>query len=246
MTAAQKIAVITGASRGIGKATAQALAARGHQVAIVFKQQRAAADAVVAEIIAAGGHAEAFQADVADAGSVDALAHAIARRYGHIDVLVNSAGVYGARPLAELDPAFFTEQFHNNTLSVLLTTRAFAPLFGAAGGSIVNLSSNLARAPQAETAVYSASKAAVDALTRGFAIELGPRQIRVNAVAPFITRTDMTAGIPDELRQQFAAQTPLGRLAEPQDIARAIVALASDDLAWVTGRTLLTDGGFTD
>jgi 3-oxoacyl-[acyl-carrier protein] reductase len=246
MTAAQKIAVVTGASRGIGKATAQALAARGHQVAIVFKQQRAAADAVVTEIIAAGGHAEAFQADVADADSVDALAHAIKRRYGRIDVLVNSAGVYGARPLAELDAAFFTEQFNNNTLSVLLTTWAFAPLFDAAGGSIVNLSSNLARAPRAETAVYSASKAAVDALTRGFAIELGPRQIRVNAVAPFITRTDMTAGIPDELRQQFAVQTPLGRLAEPQDIARVIVALASDELAWITGRTLLADGGFTD
>jgi len=212
----------------------------------VYKQQRDAADTVVAEIIAAGGHAEAFQADVADAASVGALADTVARRYGRIDVLVNNAGVYGARPLAELDPDFFAEQFNNNTLSVMLMTQAFTPLFGEAGGSIVNVSSNLARAPRADTGVYSASKAAVDALTRGFAIELGPRQIRVNAVAPFVTRTDMTARIPDEVRQQFAAQTPLGRLAEPQDIARAIVALASDELAWVTGRTLLTDGGFTD
>lgn len=246
MSLQDKVAVVSGASRGIGKATAEQLAARGARVAVVYKARREAADDVVATIRAAGGQAQAFQADVADPASVRALASAVADRYGRIDILVNNAGVFGARPLAELDAAFFAEQFHNNTLSVMLMTQAFAPLFGDGGGSIVNVSSNLAHAPTGPTSVYSASKAAVDALTRAFAMELGARGIRVNAVAPFITRTDMTAGIPDDERRHLAAQTPLGRLAEPEDVARAIVALASPDMAWVTGRSILTDGGFTD
>jgi 3-oxoacyl-[acyl-carrier protein] reductase len=246
MSLQDKVAVVTGASRGIGKAAALALAARGAHVAVVYKAQRAAAEAVVAAIRAAGGQADAFQADVADPASVRALAQAVGQQHGRIDVLVNNAGVFGARLLAELDAAFFAEQFDNNALSVMLTTQAFAPLFGDHGGSIVNVSSNLAHAPTAPTSVYSASKAAVDALTRAFAMELGARRIRVNAVAPFITRTDMTAGIPDDERRHLAAETPLGRLAEPEDVARVIVALASPDMAWVTGRSILTDGGFTD
>ena len=246
MSLQDKVAVVTGASRGIGKATAMALAARGAHVAVVYKAQRAAAETVVAAIRSAGGQADAFQADVADPASVRALAQAVAQQHGRIDVLVNNAGVFGARMLAELDAAFFAEQFDNNTLSVMLTTQAFAPLFSDHGGSIVNVSSNLAHAPTAPTSVYSASKAAVDALTRAFAMELGARRIRVNAVAPFITRTDMTAGIPDDERRHLAAETPLGRLAEPEDVARVIVALASPDMAWVTGRSILTDGGFTD
>ncbi len=242
----QKIAVVSGASRGIGRATARTLAARGATVAVVFKAQREAAAAVVAEIAAAGSRAEAFQADVADGASVRALAAAVVQRFGRVDVLVNNAGVYGERPIEELDAEFFAGQFNNNVLSVMLMTQAFAPHFGSGGGSIVNVSSNLARAPDAHNGVYSASKAAVDTLTRAFAIELGPRNIRVNAVAPFITRTDMTAGIPDEVRAALAAQAPLRRLAEPEDIAGVIAALASDDMRWVTGRSILTDGGFTN
>ncbi|SEA71982.1 SDR family NAD(P)-dependent oxidoreductase [Variovorax sp. YR216] len=241
-----KVAVVSGASRGIGRATALALAARGASVVVVYRQQRDAARAVVDEIRSAGGRAHAFQADVGRANSVRALADVIADEHDRIDILVNNAGVFGARPIGELDSAFFDEQFHNNTLSVMLMTQAFAPLFGAAGGSIVNVSSNLARAPRAETGVYSASKAAVDALTRAFALELGPRRIRVNAVAPFITRTDMTDGIPETRLEHAREKTPLGRLAEPEDIANAIAALVSPDMAWVTGRSLLADGGFTD
>lgn len=242
----QKVAVVSGASRGIGRATAKALAAKGAAVAVVFRVQREAAAAVVAEITAAGGRAEAFQADVTDSESVRSLAGEVAKRFGRVDVLVNNAGVYEERAIADLDAAFFAEQFNNNVLSVLLMTQAFAPHFGSNGGSIINVSSNLARAPQARNGVYSASKAAVDTLTRAFAIELGPRNIRVNAVAPFVTRTDMTAGIPDEVRTVLASQTPLQRLAEPQDIAGVIASLASDDMRWVTGRTILTDGGFTN
>ncbi|RKP44162.1 SDR family NAD(P)-dependent oxidoreductase [Trinickia fusca] len=242
----QKVAVVSGASRGIGRATAKALAAKGAAVAVVFRVQREAAAAVVAEIAAAGGRAEAFQADVTDSESVRSLADAVAERFGRVDVLVNNAGVYGERAIADLDAAFFAEQFNNNVLSVLLMTQAFAPHFSANGGSIINVSSNLARAPQAQNGVYSASKAAVDTLTRAFAIELGPRNIRVNAVAPFVTRTDMTAGIPDDVRAVLASQTPLQRLAEPEDIAGVIASLASDDMRWVTGRTILTDGGFTN
>jgi 3-oxoacyl-[acyl-carrier protein] reductase len=241
-----KVAVVSGASRGIGRATAIALAARGASVAVVYRQQRESAQIVVDEIRGVGGRAHAFQADVSRADSVRALADAVANERGRIDILVNNAGVYGARPIGELDAAFFDEQFHLNALSVMLMTQAFAPLFGAAGGSIVNVSSNLARAPTAEAGVYSASKAAVDALTRAFALELGPRRIRVNAVAPFITRTDMTAGIPQAHLDQARERTPLGRLADPEDIANVIAALVSPDMAWVTGRSLLTDGGFTD
>lgn len=245
MNLQQKVAVVSGASRGIGKATARALAARGATVAVVYRKQRDAAAAVVAEIAAAGGRAEAFQADVSDTASVRALAAAVAQRFGTIDVLVNNAGVYGERAISDLDAAFFAEQFNQNTLSVALMTQAFAPLFGAGGGAIVNVSSNLASAPHAENGIYSASKAAVETLTRAFALELGPRNIRVNAVAPFVTRTDMTAHIPDAVRATLAEQTPLRRLAEPADVADVIASLASDDMRWVTGRTILTDGGFT-
>jgi 3-oxoacyl-[acyl-carrier protein] reductase len=242
----KKVAVVSGASRGIGKATAKALAARGATVAVVYKAQHEAAAAVVAEIAAAGGSAQAFQADVAVSASVRALADAVVKRFGQIDVLMNNAGVYGERTIESFDAAFFAEQFNSNALSVALMTQAFAPYFGSEGGSIVNVSSNLARAPRAENGIYSASKAAVDVLTRAFAIELGPRGIRVNAVAPFVTRTDMTSRIPDNARAVMASQTPLQRLAEPEDIAGVIAALVSDDMRWVTGRSILTDGGFTD
>jgi len=237
----QKIAVVTGGSRGIGAAIARRLAADGATVAVVSR--RTSGDAVVADIERAGGRAAAFSADVSDGASVARLVDAVVERFGRIDVLVNNAGIAEGRLLGELDRAHFDTQFAVNTWSVVAMTQAVLPHFPKAGGHIVNVSTSLVHSPGSGLSVYTASKAAVDALTRAFAEELGPRGIRVNAVAPHITRTDMTSELSAELLDAEQARTPLGRLADPEDIADAVAFLASRDARWVTGRSLLTDGG---
>jgi 3-oxoacyl-[acyl-carrier protein] reductase len=234
---AGRTAIVTGGSRGIGAAVARRLAADGARVAVVYRSNAEEADAVVRAIRSTDAEAIAVQADVSDAPSVNAMASAVREAFGAIDILVNNAGILE-------NQASFDAQLRTNALSVILVTQAVLPHVPARGGHIVNVSSSLVYRPRAGLSVYAASKAAVDALTHAFAVELGPRNITVNAVAPALTRTDMTAPIPEEVKARMRESTPLGRLAEPEDIADAIAFLASDDARWITGRTLMTDGGF--
>ncbi|OCS46219.1 SDR family NAD(P)-dependent oxidoreductase [Ralstonia pickettii] len=241
---AGRTAIVTGGSRGIGAAVAHRLAADGARVAVVYRSNAAEADAVVNRIRSTGAQAIAVQADVSDAGSVDAMVSTVREAFGAIDILVNNAGILENQPVGSIDLASFDAQFRTNAFSTILVTQAVLPHVPARGGHIVNVSSSLVYRPRAGLAVYTASKAAVSALTHAFAVELGPRNITVNAVAPALTRTDMTAPIPDEVKAHMRESTPMGRLAEPDDIADAIAFLASDDARWITGRTLMTDGGF--
>jgi 3-oxoacyl-[acyl-carrier protein] reductase len=238
-----KIAVVTGGSRGIGAAIARRLAADGASVAVVYNNSREAADAVVQGIRRAGGSAAAFQAQAADEASVEAMMRQAVAEFGRIDLLVNAAGIFSGAPVGEIDRQSFHDQFAVNTWGIIAATQAALPYFPSNGGAIVNVSSSLGVRPLAGATVYSASKAAVDNLTLGCAMELGPRGIRVNAVAPAVTRTDMTAGLPEEMLQDERRQTPLGRLAEPEDIADAVAFLCSEDARWITGRSILVDGG---
>jgi 3-oxoacyl-[acyl-carrier protein] reductase len=238
-----QVAVVTGASRGIGAAVARRLAKDGAAIAILYKSNLEAAESVAADIRRDGGRAAIFQADVADELSVKSAMEQVVAELGRISVLANIAGVFDAAPIGSISRHLFDEQFRVNTWSVVTTTQAALPLFAAGGGSIINVSTSLVREPTNGTAVYSASKAAIEVLTLGFAKELGARGIRVNAVAPAITRTDMTAAIPQDHLNHETALTPLARLAEPEDIADVVAFLASSDARWVTGRTLLTDGG---
>lgn len=242
---AGKVAVVTGASRGIGAAIAERLAADGAAVVVNYTRQRAAADEVVARIRARGGRAHAIAADVADRAQVRALFDETERVLGAPDVLVNNAGVLAFAPLEAIDDAHFDRQFNVNVRGVLYATQEAATRFGTRGGRVVNLSSIAAQGRFAGAAVYSATKAAVEAITMTLALELGPRGIRVNAVAPGPVRTDMyqEAGL-DEHRDALTARTPLGRIGEPEDVARVVAYLASEDSGWVTGHVVPVAGGF--
>ncbi len=241
---AGRTAIVTGGSRGIGAAIARRLAADGARVAVVYRSNRDEADAVVRAIRGTDAEAIAVQADVSDAASVHVMVDTVQQAFGGVDILVNNAGILASQPVGGIDQAAFDRQFHTNAFSAILVSQAVLPHMPARGGRIVNVSSSLVFRPRAGLAVYAASKAAVSALTQAFALELGPRNITVNAVAPAMTRTDMTAPLPDELKARMRDATPLGRLAEPDDIADAVAFLACDDSRWITGRTLLTDGGF--
>lgn len=238
-----KVAIVTGGSRGIGAAIARRLARDGALVGISYKSNTPAAERLAEELRAAGTRAEIVRADVADENSARAMIEAFVARFGKVDILINSAGIFGAAAVGEISRSMFHDQVFTNTWGVVATTQAALPYFPGSGGNIVNVSTSLVHEPGGGTAVYSAAKAAVEVLTRGFAMELGARGIRVNAVAPAITRTDMTADIPADHLAKETALTPLGRLAEPDDIADVVAFLASDDARWITGRTILTDGG---
>jgi 3-oxoacyl-[acyl-carrier protein] reductase len=238
-----KVAVVTGGSRGIGAAIARRLASEGAQLALFYRHDSEAADATVQAIEAAGGRAASFRADVSDEAAVRFAVREVVARFGRVDALVNNAGIFEAESVGEISRESFHRQFFVNTWSVLASTQAALDHFPATGGAIVNVSSSLAVRPEPQTVSYSASKAAVDSLTLGCAIELGARGIRVNAVAPAITRTDMTADIPTEQLREETRLTPLGRLAEPGDIADVVAFLCSDDARWITGRSILVDGG---
>lgn len=240
-----KVALVTGGSRGIGEAVVRRFAGLGAKVAFTYRAEADKADAIARDLEGSGAVAKAFPADIADTAAVAALTRNVTDAFGRIDVLVNNAGTFGARTIGDIDFAFFAEQFNVNVWGMLQVTQAALPLFPDNGGRIVNLSSQRAFSPKDRTGVYAAAKAAVSTLTQSLAIELGPRGITVNAVAPAVTRTDMTAGIPAEKRELLAASTPLRRLGEPDDIAAVIAFLASDDARWITGRTILADGGIT-
>jgi 3-oxoacyl-[acyl-carrier protein] reductase len=241
-----KVAVVTGASKGIGAEIARELAAAGAAVVVNYATSRDAAVKVVAEITGSGGKAAAIHGDVAKAADVERLFAETKRAFGQVDVLVNNAGIYEFAPLEAVSEEEFHRLFNTNVLGVLLATREAVKHFGPNGGSVINLSSVVTRTAPPMSAVYVATKSAVEGMTRVLAKELGPRKIRVNSISPGVVETEGThsAGIiGSDFERQAVQQTPLGRFGQPADIAPAVVFLASDDAHWVTGETLAVSGG---
>jgi 3-oxoacyl-[acyl-carrier protein] reductase len=243
---AGKVAVVTGASKGIGAAIAKHLAAEGASVVVNYASSKTGADKVVAEITSTGGKAVAVQGDMSRQADIERLFAETKRAFGRLDILVNNAGIYEFAPLENVTEEFFHKQFNLNVLGPLLAAQAAAKQFGPAGGSIINISSVVSTLGFPNASVYSGTKGAVDSITRSLAKELGPRGIRVNAINPGMVETEGThsAGIAEsEMRKQVEAQTPLGRIGKPQDIAGAAVFLASADSSWITGETFVISGG---
>jgi len=241
-----KVAVVTGASKGIGAGIAKALAAEGASVVVNYASSKAGADRVVAAIVKAGGQAVAVQGDVSKATDVTRIFAETKKAFGRLDVLVNNAAIYQFAPLEQISEEHFDRQFDINVKGLILATQEAAKLFGPEGGSIVNISSTASRATPPGSAVYSATKAAVDAVTHVLAKELGPRKIRVNAINPGPVETEglqASGFVGSDLLKDFQARTPLGRIGQPEDIAPIAVFLASPDSGWLTGETLLASGG---
>jgi 3-oxoacyl-[acyl-carrier protein] reductase len=241
-----KIAVVTGASKGIGAGIAKQFAAEGASVVVNYASSKTDADKVVDEITKRGGKAVAVQGDVAKKADVEQLFAAAKKAYGKIDILVNNAGVYEFLPLEDITEQHFHRHFDTNVLGMLLATQEALKHFNAAGGSIINIGSLASVLTPPTAVVYNATKGAVDAITRTLAKELGPRKIRVNAIRPgmVITEGVTTAGFDQsDFRKTLESQTPLGRVGQPEDIAPAAVFFASSDSAWITGETLLIAGG---
>ena len=241
-----KVAVVTGASKGIGAAIAKGLSAAGAAVVVNYSSSKEEADRVVADIKTKGGKAVAIKGDVAKAADMRRLFDETEKAFGTLDVLVNNAGVYtSSQPLEDITEDEFHREFNINVLGTILATKEAVKHFGPNGGSVINISS-IASAGEAQAAIYSGTKGAVDAITRGLAAELGPRKIRVNAIAPGGVETEGThnAGIiGSDFEKAMIAGTPLGRIGQPDDIARVAVFLASDDSAWLTGERLTASGG---
>jgi 3-oxoacyl-[acyl-carrier protein] reductase len=241
-----KVAVVTGASKGIGAAIARHLAAEGAAVVVNYSSSKDAADRVVAGIRSERGKALAVQANVAKKAEIERLFADTKKAFGRLDILINNAGIYEFVPLENITEEHFHRHFNLNVLGLLLATQEAVKHFGPAGGSIVNISSVVSTNGFPMASVYSATKAAVDAVTRSLAKELGPRKIRVNAINPGMVETEgvHAAGIAQsETRRQTEAQTPLGRIGQPDDVAPAAVFLASEDAAWITGEMLYISGG---
>ena len=243
---AGKVAVVTGASKGIGAGIAGGLAEAGASVVVNYASDRAGADRVVAEITGKGGRAVAVKGDVSKAADVKRLFAEAVREFGRLDVLVNNAGVYRFAPIEDVNEEEFRRHFDTNVLGPILAVQEALKHFGPEGGSVINISSVVGSAPWPQTALYSATKAALDNLTRGLALELAPRKVRVNAVAPGTTESEGTSDLhlfEGDEGKKVIASTPLGRLGTPADIARVVVFLASDDSAWVTGEVIRASGG---
>jgi 3-oxoacyl-[acyl-carrier protein] reductase len=238
-----KIAVVTGASKGIGAGIAKALGAAGATVVVNYSTSKADADAVVAQIQAKGGSAMSVRADMSQAVDVTQLFDTVRSEYGRLDILVNNAGVAVFQMIEDLTEEAFHRQFNLNVLGYLLAVREAVKLLGL-GGSIINISSILSTDPYLASSVYSATKGAVDTLTFALARELGPKGIRVNSILPGHTNTPATDGnFAGEFGQQLIAGTPLGRFGEPEDIAPLAVFLASGDAHWITGESIRASGG---
>jgi 3-oxoacyl-[acyl-carrier protein] reductase len=241
-----KVAIVTGASKGIGAGIAKGLAAEGATVVVNYASSKEGADRVVAEIKGNGGKAVAIQGDVSKAGDVQRVFAETKKAFGQLDVLVNNAGVYQFAALDEITEEQFHRQFNTNVLGLLLATQEAAKHFGSEGGSVINIGSTASSLNPPTTAVYTATKGAVDAVTHVLAKELGPKKIRVNSINPGLVETAgvHAAGfVGSEFQKHFEAQTPLGRIAQPEDIAPIAVFLASADSGWLTGETILASGG---
>jgi 3-oxoacyl-[acyl-carrier protein] reductase len=242
----RQVAVVTGASKGIGAAIAEHLAAAGATVVVNYASSKAGAEAVVDRIRHADGKAVAVQADVSRLDDIRRLFAETQKAFGKLDILVNNAGIYEFAPLEAINAEHFHKHFDLNVLGLLLTTQEAVKHFGPSGGSIINMSSFAATAAPPNTSVYSATKAAVNAITRSLAQELGPRKIRVNAISPGVVETEglHTAGITgSDFQKQIERQTPLGRISQPQDVAPAVVFLASPEAAFITGESVYISGG---
>lgn len=241
-----KVAVVTGASKGIGASIALQLASEGASVIVNYSSSKEGAQKVVAEITKNGGKAIAIQANLAKADDIKKLFKEAANAFGKIDILVNNAGIYEFTPIEEITAELYHKIFDLNVMGVLLATKEALKYFGDSG-SIVNISSIASTAAFATGTVYCASKAAVDAFTRCLSKELGPRKIRINSVNPGMIETEgtHTTGILNsEMRKNTESATPLGRIGQPKDIATAVLFLVSDDASWITGETLFITGGY--
>lgn len=243
---AGKVAVVTGASKGIGAGIAKELAAQGASVVVNYASSKEGADKVVAEIAKAGGKAIAVGGSVAKAAGIDGLFAAAKKAYGKVDILVNNAGVYAFSPLEEISEEEVDRIFDTNVKGLLLATKAGVALFPPEGGSVINIGSVVSEATPPGSSVYSGTKGAVDAITRVFAKELGPKKIRVNAVNPGPVSTEgfKSAGFEgSDFEKGMLQGTPLGRIGQPDDIASVVAFLASDDARWITGSLLQAAGG---
>jgi 3-oxoacyl-[acyl-carrier protein] reductase len=243
-----KLALVTGASKGIGAGIARELAAAGAAVGVNYATDRSGAEAVVREITAAGGRAVAVPGDVSKSADVARLLAETTRTFGTLDILVNNAGVYAAMPLEAVTEGEFRREFDTNVLGPLLVIRDSLKHFGPNGGSVINIGSGASRMCPPGYSVYAASKAALDAVTGVLAKELAPRKIRVNSVNPGATLSEGTRaaglyGTGSEFEKQLVAMTPLGRVGTPEDIAKIVAFLASDDSGWLTGEVILASGG---
>jgi 3-oxoacyl-[acyl-carrier protein] reductase len=243
---ANKVAIVTGASKGIGAAIAKSLAAEGAAVIINYASSKEGAEVVVNDIVAAGGKAVAVQGDVSKTADIDRLFAETKSAFGDVDILVNNAGVYAFGAIEAITEEEFHRQFNTNVLGLLLASQGAVKSFGERGGSIINISSAVTSVTVPGSAVYTATKAAVDSITQVLSKELGPKNIRVNTINPGMVETEgaHTAGfIGSDFQKQLESQVPLGRIGQPQDIAPIAVFLASDDSGWLTGETLIASGG---
>jgi 3-oxoacyl-[acyl-carrier protein] reductase len=242
-----KVALVTGASKGIGASIAKHLASEGAAVVVNYHSGKNDADRVVIEITRDGGKAVAVQANVSQKPELDRLFSETRKAFGRLDILVNNAGVYEFSPLEKVTEDHFHKQFNLNVLGLILATQKAAETFDSSGGSIINIGSLAGTSPVAGASVYSATKAAVDAVTKSLSKELGPKKIRVNSLNPGMVETEgvHAAGfIGTDFHKQILAQTPLGRIGQPQDIGKVATFLASDDSGWISGETLVAAGGY--
>lgn len=242
-----KVAVVTGASKGIGASIAKHFAAAGAKVVVNYASSKEGADSVVKEITGNGGIAIAVQADVSKEADVIRLFEETKKAFGTLDILVNNAVYQGYAPIEQVLVETFHQSFNVNVLGPILTIQAALKLFGDRGGNIINISSGASKMPLPAASLYSASKAALDAITISLSKELGVKNVRINSILPGATETEgaASAGVtPDsEYEKMFIANTPLGRRGQPEDIAKAAVFLASDDAAWITGEQISVSGG---
>jgi 3-oxoacyl-[acyl-carrier protein] reductase len=241
-----KVAVVTGASKGIGAGIAKELASQGASVVVNYASGKEGADRVVAEITDAGGKAIAVGASITKAAEIDVLFAETKKAFGKIDILVNNAGVYAFAPLEQITKEEVERIFGTNVTGLLLATKAGAALFPPEGGSIINIGSVVSEQTPPMSAVYSGTKGAVDSITRVLAKELGPKKIRVNAVNPGPVATEgfKSAGIEgSDFEKQMVQSTPLGRLGKPDDVASVVAFLVSDDARWITGSLIQAAGG---
>jgi 3-oxoacyl-[acyl-carrier protein] reductase len=241
-----QVAVVTGASKGIGAGIARHLAAEGAAVVVNYASSKGGADQVVDQIAKRGGKAIAIKGDVANRKDIERLFAETKKAFGRLDILVNNAGVYQFSPLEEITEDEFHREYNTNVLGLLLATQEAVKHFGAEGGSVINISSTITAVTPPNSAMYAGTKGAVDTITQVLAKELGPKKIRVNSVNPGLVETEgfHTVGMPgSDLEKQAVAQTPLGRIGQPGDIAPVVAFLASTDAAWVTGEIIHVAGG---